>query len=277
MTEDAGGRWWPGLAPALAQVDGLDRVELKALVAAEQHESVVAGVRRGRGRIRSARVYFVDTPGLGLRERGVIVRARRRPGGSDVVVKLRRSPTATAMVEGPATAAVELDALPGAVWCATSLRCRVRPSVIRGAVRGHTPVVDLLSAGQRTLLDQHGDDALATSAGCVEVDDLVVAGPITVIRAAVMLPDPAPRAVLEEWVYPDGTRLVELSTKCRPSEAFRTATRLGAALGRLGLVPDGDQTTKTEASLKFFFCMVDAPGENAHQQRTSSGVPGPTP
>ncbi len=36
--------------------------------------------------------------------------------------------------------------------------------------------------------------------------------------------------VVELWLYPDGTRILELSTKCAPTEAFQVAAECRAFL-----------------------------------------------
>jgi hypothetical protein len=47
--------------------------------------------------------------------------------------------------------------------------------------------------------------------------------------------------VVELWLYPDGTRILELSTKCAPSEAFQVAAE-NAFLAERDIKPGGAQT-----------------------------------
>jgi hypothetical protein len=54
------------------------------------------------------------------------------------------------------------------------------------------------------------------------------------------------------WLLPDGSRIVELSTKCLPSEAFQAAVEARAYLEGLGLDLSADPHTKTKATLEFF-------------------------
>jgi hypothetical protein len=54
------------------------------------------------------------------------------------------------------------------------------------------------------------------------------------------------------WLYPDGGRIVELSTKCLPSEAFQVAAEARAYLTECGVDLTGDQQTKTRTALEFF-------------------------
>jgi hypothetical protein len=46
--------------------------------------------------------------------------------------------------------------------------------------------------------------------------------------------------------------ILELSTKCAPSEAFQVAAELRAFLARHELQPSAEQETKTKKALEFF-------------------------
>jgi hypothetical protein len=54
------------------------------------------------------------------------------------------------------------------------------------------------------------------------------------------------------WLYPDGSRLLELSTKCLPNEAFQVAAESRAYLLDHGIKASGDQETKTKKALQYF-------------------------
>ena len=56
----------------------------------------------------------------------------------------------------------------------------------------------------------------------------------------------------EVWHYPDGSRVLELSTKTTPDDAFPLAARLRAFLGDHGVELTGSQQTKTRKALEFF-------------------------
>jgi hypothetical protein len=58
--------------------------------------------------------------------------------------------------------------------------------------------------------------------------------------------------VSEAWLYPDGARILELSTKCPPAEMFDIAMRARAHLAGLGVNLSGEQQTKTKTALEFF-------------------------
>jgi hypothetical protein len=58
--------------------------------------------------------------------------------------------------------------------------------------------------------------------------------------------------VAELWMYPDGSRILELSTKCRPEEAFQVAAEMRAYLSGRGVNLLGEQQTKTRTALEYF-------------------------
>jgi hypothetical protein len=57
---------------------------------------------------------------------------------------------------------------------------------------------------------------------------------------------------VELWNYPDGSRILELSTKTVPSEAFQAVAETRAFLLERGVLMDGKQETKTRTALEFF-------------------------
>ena len=54
------------------------------------------------------------------------------------------------------------------------------------------------------------------------------------------------------WLFPDGTRNLEISTKCEPREAFQVSTELKAYLKSVGIDLTGNQQTKTRAAMEFY-------------------------
>jgi hypothetical protein len=60
------------------------------------------------------------------------------------------------------------------------------------------------------------------------------------------------KLVIELWLYPDGDRILEISTKCAPSEAFQVAAETRAFLGERGIAAAENQQTKTRKALSFF-------------------------
>jgi len=68
------------------------------------------------------------------------------------------------------------------------------------------------------------------------------------------------KVVAEMWLYPDGSRIVELSTKCVPSEAFQVAAETRAYLHGRGLDTNGDQQTKTRTALEYYSTQLQRAG-----------------
>jgi hypothetical protein len=58
--------------------------------------------------------------------------------------------------------------------------------------------------------------------------------------------------VAELWFYPDGSRILELSTKCVPAEAFDVAAQTRVFLTEKGIDLLAEQQTKTKSALEFF-------------------------
>jgi hypothetical protein len=68
--------------------------------------------------------------------------------------------------------------------------------------------------------------------------------------------------VAEMWFYPDGSRILELSTKCLPNEAFQVVAETRAFLGSRGINLTGDQQTKTRTALDYYsHLLTDGPPE----------------
>lgn len=260
---------WPSLGDG--PVRGVDRVELKIILPVVGHEQALAVLGADPRGTRLRRVYFLDTPDLELAGRGVIVRARRtRHGVDDSVVKLRRGAAVSlpGQVRRSPNLTVELDALPGTILWSAALRQRLQPAVVRAAVNGRRPLRTLLSREQRAFL-------LAHATAGVQLDDLRVHGPIEVCRMATTPSGPGRGLVLESWVYPDGSRLLEASTKCAPGRAVRIAARMERALRNSGVaLPErGDadpDRTKAGISLRFFTRGDPPPGERAGDGWTST-------
>jgi hypothetical protein len=65
------------------------------------------------------------------------------------------------------------------------------------------------------------------------------------------------------WLYPDGSRLLELSAKCAPGEAFQVAAETRGFLTSRGIDLSGAQETKTRKALEFFAAELAAGGPAA--------------
>ena len=229
-------------------VEDADSVELKLSVPERQQRSAVAALGLDPLDAQVRLVHFFDTPELDLERAGVVVRARRVQGkGDDSVVKLRPV-VPSDLPAGLRRAAgffVEVDAMPGGYVCSASLKGRPKPPGVREALLAGRPLHKLFSKEQRAFYAEHAPAGIA-------LDDLRMLGPIFVLKLKGVPEGFRRRLVVELWLYPDGARILELSTKCSPSEAFQVAGELRTYLVGCGLRPSAGQQTKTRKALEFF-------------------------
>ena len=232
----------------LGLLQGADTVELKLTVPDGSHRSAVVALGMDPLDANLRQVFFFDTQDLLLNRHGVIVRARRAQGGvEDSVVKLRPVvPTELpAKLRKLSGFGVEVDAMPGGFVCSGRLKAPLRAGKVKEAVLGGRPIRSLFTKQQRAFLAEH-----APAGG--QIEDLAVLGPITVLKLKFVPGEYRRRLVAELWNYPDGSRILELSTKCAPSEAFEVAAKTRAFLAGHGIDLTGEQQTKTKTALEFF-------------------------
>ena len=86
-------------------------------------------------------------------------------------------------------------------------------------------------------------------------------GPTFILKSVFQATSIVRRFVAEAWFYPDGTRILELSTKCLPNEAVTVARQARAYLADHGItVGAGTQQTKTKTALEFFAAQLREAG-----------------
>jgi hypothetical protein len=226
----------------------VDTVELKLTVPSTDHRAVIRGLGLDPLDAQIRQVFFFDTPGLDLNEAGVVVRARRVQGkGGDTVVKLRPivpdhlSP-ALRKADG---FGVEVDAMPGGFVCSGSFKGKADPTEVRETALGDKRISKLFTKEQRAFYKDHAPQG-------VGLDDLAVLGPIFVLKLNFVPERLARKLTAEFWLYPDGSRILELSTKCLPSEPFQVSAEARAFLSGHGIDLTGEQQTKTKTALHFF-------------------------
>jgi hypothetical protein len=226
----------------------VDSVELKLTVPESEHFAAAAALGLDPLDAQIRQVYFFDTSDLTLNREGVVVRARRVQGkAGDAIVKLR--PVVPDELPGNLRGAdgfnVELDAMPGHYVCSGRLKERVTNRAVREVALGDRPLRELLSKQQRQLVALNAPDD-------VDIDRLAVLGPILVLKLKFGPEGFKRRLVVELWMYPDSSRVLELSTKCKPDEAFLAAAEARAFLSERGVDLGGDQQAKTIKALEFF-------------------------
>jgi hypothetical protein len=236
------------LVAALALIEHSDSVELKLSVADSERWSAMTALDMDPLDAQMRQVYFFDTPDLTLDKHGIVARARRVQGrGDDSVIKLR--PVVPGELDPKLRAApdfvVEVDAMPGGYVCSGSYKGALdRPGVTRVAA-GERPVRKLFSKQQRRFFADHAPEGL-------ELDDLALLGPITVMKIKCRPKGLDRRLVAELWVYPDGSRILELSTRCSPAEPLSVAKEAREFLEGKGIDVGAEQHTKTRTAMAYF-------------------------
>lgn len=236
------------LAEVMSLLRGSDTVELKLTVPDSEQRAAIRGLGLDALDAQIRQVVFFDTPDLALDRAGVVVRARRIQGrAGDSVIKLRPldPDQVSADVRRLTGFGVEVDAIPGGFVCSGRLKCEADSDAIRQVVLGERRLRKLYTKEQRALYGAHAPDG-------IDLDDLAVLGPIFVLKLKWQPRDFARKMVAELWLYPDGSRIFELSTKCLPSEAFQVAAEARVFLGEHGIDLSGEQQTKTRTALEFF-------------------------
>lgn len=232
----------------LGLIKGSDSVELKVTLPETAHRSAINALKLDPLVAQIRQVFFFDTPDLELQEAGLAVRARRIQGRSgDSVVKLRPVVPSDLPedVRRSASMNVEVDAMPGGYVCSASMKGKVPNEDVLEAVRGDRPVRKVFSKEQRAFFAAHAPEGIT-------LDDLRVLGPTFVLKLVLEPKKLGKRLVAEAWLLQDGTRILELSTKCPPAETFQAAVEARAYLEGLGLDLEADPQTKTKATLAFF-------------------------
>jgi hypothetical protein len=156
-------------------------------------------------------------------------------GTSELPADLRSSPSM----------GVEVDAMPGGFVCSASLKTARGNDEVLAVASGERPLRKLFSKEQRKFFSAHAPEGL-------ELDELTLLGPIFVLKLKFRPADYDRRLVAELWNYPDNSRILELSTKCAPAEAFQVSLDSKAFLRERGVELSGEQQTKTKTALEYF-------------------------
>jgi hypothetical protein len=253
-------------------LSGADSVELKLTVPESQQRSVVAALGLDPLDAQVRQVFFFDTPDLKLDKAGVVARARRIQGRQhDSVVKLRPAipselPRKLRKLE---EFVVEVDTMPGGQHvCSATLKGLLGPDDVHRAIGGELPLRKLFSKEQRAFFETHAPEG-------VGFGDLAVLGPIFVLKLKVRPAGFDRKLAAEIWLYPDDKRILELSTRCGPGEAFDVAEQGRRFLASKGLTLEGEQQTKTRTALEFFSAQLSpTPTRSAARSRPARSTTG---
>lgn len=223
-------------------------VELKLSLPDTDQRSTVARMGMDVMSAQLRQVAFFDTPDLRLQNHGLVLRARRIQGQKgDATVKLRPvvPEDLSPQVRESKAFSVEVDVMPGGYTRSGSMKSVAGDSRLRKVMQGQRPVSAAFS-------DEQLDFWAAHAPADVDIDALEVLGPVLVLKLKFASLGFERRMVAELWLYPDGSRILELSTKCRPEEAFDVADRLRLHLTEIGVDLGTPQQTKTRAALRYF-------------------------
>jgi hypothetical protein len=232
----------------LGLVKGADSVELKLTVPESDQRSTVAALGMDPLDAQIRQVFFFDTPDLALNRAGLVVRARRVQGrGGDSVVKLRPvvpDELPPELRKSPSLV-VEVDAMPGGYVCSASFKGKLATEDVKEAAAGKRPIRKLFSKEQRAFFSTHAPEA-------VELNSLSILGPIFVLKLNFSPEGYGRKMVAEMWMYPDNSRILELSTKCAPRDALQVALESRQFLESRGVDLSDEQQTKTKTALDFY-------------------------
>jgi hypothetical protein len=247
----------PALAKSLSGEDmmkildlgkGSNSIELKLSVPLPSQQATVRSIGLDPVEAQPRQAYFFDTPDLALNRAGIVVRARRIQGGTaDTVIKLRPVEPSAIDPEIRRSAAfkVEVDVMPGGFVCSASFKGVCSGQEVLDVGAGTMPLRKLFSKEQRAFYDAHAP------AG-VTMDKLVILGPTFLLKARHQPKDFDRRITVELWLYPDGERILEVSTKCLPDEAFKVGGAFKTYLAQHGIALGAEQAPKTKTSLEFY-------------------------
>ena len=225
-----------------------DSVELKLTVADAERRNTIRALQMDPLNAQIRQVVFFDTPDLALSKAGVVVRARRSIAkGDDSTIKLRpvEPDDLSKSLRSTPGFVVEVDAMPGSWVCSGALSAGLPNGDVWDALQGRRPIRKLFSKAQRAFYEEHAPAGIA-------LDDLSMLGPIFVLKLKWTPRRFARPMVAEAWLYPDGSQILELSTKAPPSQAFQVAAEARAFLGSLGITASSGQETKTRRALRTF-------------------------
>lgn len=232
----------------LALTHQADQMELKLVVPADAHASACASLGADLSRASARWVYYLDTADLMLERHGVVARVRRfEKGSGDFVIKLRpiTPDDVSARWRRSKRFLVEVDAMPGRFFCTGALKRRLDTVDVEQALNDGLSLSALFSQKQLALLAAYAPAPFG-------FDELRIFGPVGVRRCRVRPDGLGGVLAVERWTYPDGSSILELSTRCPAEEAVPVAARLASVLHRYGIDVTDCQQTKTRATLAYF-------------------------
>jgi hypothetical protein len=227
----------------------LNSVELKLTVDDSDRQSAVKALDIDALDAQLRQTTFFDTKDLALSKAGVVARLRRIQGKpATATIKLRPLKPAQVTPELRAVPglSIELDVMPDRYICSASMeKDGVDDKLAREVVAQRKPISALFSEQQRAFYKEQAPQGL-------DLDSLRVLGPINLLLLKFTPKGFDRNLVAELWLYPDGSRVLEISTKCKPGEAEEVAKKTTAFLNSRGVKAALIQTTKARTALEYF-------------------------
>lgn len=235
---------------------GSNSVELKLSVPLSDQRATIKSIGLDPVEAQPRQAFFFDTPDLALSRAGLVVRARRIQGGTaDTVIKLRPVEPSAIDPERRRSAAfkVEIDVMPGGFVCSASCKGVCSGQEVLDVNAGKLELRKIFSKEQRAFYDEHAPAGIT-------MDKLSILGPTFLLKAKHQPKDFDRRITVELWLYPDGARVLEVSTKCLPDETFKVGAAFKDYLAQHGIALGAVQAPKTRTSLEFFRDMLGREG-----------------
>lgn len=242
------------LAELLGMLPDVDSVELKLSVPDVDRPRVIRSLEIDPLRAQVRQVAFFDTPDLRLSAAGLVIRARRtqvRPGDLTVKERPMLPSDVPAKLRGLDGFKVEVDASPAGFTCSCSLTTQVSDRKVRALMGQQESLRKLLSREQRAMIEDRMPQG-------VSLADIRVLGPLTLLKAKFAPSDFNRKMTAELWFMPDGSRLLELSTKSDPISAFHASAETRVFLARRDIDLGAPQETKTKTALATLAAQYDA-------------------
>jgi hypothetical protein len=142
--------------------------------------------------------------------------------------------------------------MPGGFVCSASLKGNCTGREVLDVSNGDLPLSKIFSKEQRAFFTERAP------AG-VTLDQLVILGPTFLLKAKHQPKNFDRPLTIELWLYPDGSRILEVSTKCLPEEAFQVGSEFKAYLADRGIKLAAEQDAKTRTTLDYFGAQLNAP------------------
>jgi hypothetical protein len=211
-------------------------------------------IRRARYRLglwndqsETRNIWFFDTMSLDLYNAGMILRAREIDGDDDdSTVKLRpfTRPELDSELRTNDDMKCELDRDPDGATTACSLKVEQAEGQIDEVAAGERQLRTLFSSEQEYMFEVHGPGLAMT--------DLEPLGPIPARVWTLRSDEVSEKVTAELWYMPDGSQVLELSTKVDLADADDAMDDLLDFVADRDIDLDATQESKTKRALESF-------------------------